>query len=31
MPEYETIDAANEAVAKKIIDAQPTLVEVVAA
>lgn len=31
MPEYETIDAANEAVAKKIIDAQPTLVDVVAA
>ena len=27
MPEYETIDAANEAVAKKIIDAQPTLVD----
>ena len=31
MPEYETIDAANEAVAKKIIDAHPTLVDVVAA
>lgn len=31
MPEYKTIDAANEAVAKKIIDAQPTLVDVVAA
>lgn len=31
MPKYETIDAANEAVAKKIIEAQPTLVDVVAA
>ena len=31
MPEYETIDAANEAIAKKIIDAQPTLVDVVRA